>query len=167
MKIREIVLTALLGAMLMVAQVALSFLPNIELVSLLVLLYAMVFPCRVVFSSIYVFALLEGLLYGFGSWWPGYLYIWTIAALVGRVLRKNDSVLFWAVISAIYGLCFGGLYALSYMVAGGFWYGVSWWISGLAFDFIHCAGNGVVMLLLYRPLRRCLTMLAAKVFPAV
>ena len=38
MKARDIVLCALLGALLLVAQVALAVLPNIELVSLLVIL---------------------------------------------------------------------------------------------------------------------------------
>lgn len=164
MKLKETVITALLGAILLAVQVAINFLPNIELVSLLVMLYAMEFPRRVSFGAVYVFAFLEGLVYGFGTWWPGYLYIWTVAAIAAYLLRQNDSALFWAVISSIYGLCFGGIYSLSYMIAGGFWYGVSWWISGLFFDLIHCLSNFVIMLLLYRPLRRCFSVLRVGAF---
>lgn len=162
MKLRQTIVTGLLGALLLAVQVSLSMLPNIELVSLLVMLYAMEFPPKVSFGAVYVFVLLEGLFYGFGSWWPGYLYIWAVAAAAALLLRKNDSALFWAVISAIYGLCFGGLYALSYMIAGGFWYGVSWWISGLLFDLLHCGGNFVLMLALYRPLRTCFSRLGQR-----
>lgn len=33
---------------------------------------------------------------------------------------------------------------------------LSWWLSGLSYDVMHGAGNFVIMLLLYRPLRTAL-----------
>lgn len=165
MKIRDIVITALLGALMLTVQVALGFLPNIELVSLLAMLFAVEFPRRITFGSIYVFALLEGLFYGFGSWWPAYLYVWTIGALAAYLLRHNDSALFWALVSAIFGLCFGALYAISYLPVGGVGYALSWWISGLPFDLLHCAGNFTTMLVLYHPLRQCFHYLSQQAFP--
>ena len=157
-------MTGLLGAVLMLAQVALAFLPNIELVTLLIVLYALCFPRRVGLGAIYVFVLLEGLLYGFGSWWFGYLYIWLVPFLLARLLRRNDSAVFWAVVNAGYGLSFGALFALSYAVIGGFWAGVSWWIAGIPFDIAHCFGNVLSALILYRPLRRCFDRLANQFF---
>ena len=71
----------LLTAVLFVLQVALSYLPNIELVSLSVILYTLVLGKRVI-PILLAFSLLEGLLYGFGIWWISYLYIWPIQ--IGR-----------------------------------------------------------------------------------
>ena len=62
--VRELVFLALCTAAMFVSQVALSFLPNIELVSLLVIVYTHAFRRKVLYI-LYVFALLEGLLYGF------------------------------------------------------------------------------------------------------
>ena len=37
-------------------------------------------------------------------------------------------------------------------------FALSWWLSGLSYDAMHGVGNFVIMLLLYRPLRRALQM---------
>ena len=77
-----------------------GFLPNIELVTLLFILYTLAFGKKV-FLMIYVFVLLEGIFYGFGLWWLNYTYIWTVQALVTLVFRKQTSPLFWSVLSRI------------------------------------------------------------------
>ena len=69
---RELVTMALLTALMFVGQVGMSFLPNIEVVSLLVIVYTQVYKKKV-FFIIYAFAILEGLAWGFGVWWFGYL----------------------------------------------------------------------------------------------
>ena len=68
MKTREIVIYGILSAVLLAAQVSLGFLPNIEIVTLLILVYTFVFRKKV-FFIIYIFVFLEGLIYGFGLWW--------------------------------------------------------------------------------------------------
>ena len=78
-KIRQLVTLGLLSAILLVGQLALAPLPNIELVSTLLIIYTQAFK-KQVFFIIYVFALLEGLLFGFGIWWVSYLYgLWSPA----------------------------------------------------------------------------------------
>ena len=52
--LRQLIFYALLGAILLIVQVGLSFLPNIELVSLLVLCYAKVLGKRA-FFPVYIF----------------------------------------------------------------------------------------------------------------
>ena len=81
MKTREIVIYGILSAVLLAAQVSLGFLPNIEIVTLLILVYTLVFRKKV-FFIIYIFVFLEGLIYGFGLWWINYLYVWSIQALI-------------------------------------------------------------------------------------
>ena len=54
MKTREIVIYGILSAVLLAAQVSLGFLPNIEIVTLLILVYTLVFRKKV-FFIIYIF----------------------------------------------------------------------------------------------------------------
>ena len=63
--VHELLLMGILTALLFIGQVFLAFLPNIEIVSFLIILYTLVFG-RKVFLMIYTFMLLEGILYGFG-----------------------------------------------------------------------------------------------------
>ena len=155
---RRVVLCALLAAVTAVLQVAMSFLPNIEPVSLLVLVYALVFG-RDVFYIIFTFVLLEGLVFGFHLWWVSYLYIWPLWAgivlLIGRGKEKGPLV--WAAVSGAFGLSFGALCALPYL-AGGPWAAFSYWVAGIPFDLLHCGGNFVLALFLEPPLRRILTL---------
>lgn len=151
MKAKELTVMALLGALLYVGQVALAFLPNIEVVSVLVLVYTLVFD-RKALLPIYTFVLLEGVTYGFGLWWIMYLYVWAVLYLIAQLLHRNDSALIWAVVCGAYGLAFGALCAIPYLFAGGIGAALSWWMSGIPFDILHCIGNFAVTLVLYRPL---------------
>ena len=156
---RRLALLGLLTGVLLGGQVALAVLPNVEVVSLLVILYSL-FLGRQVFLIIYAFVLLEGCLYGFGLWWVSYLYVWTLLAVVALSLRQTEApALFWAIVSGFFGLAFGALCALPYLVIGGIAAAVSYWLAGLGFDLIHCVGNFLVCLLLFRPLHRLLSRL--------
>lgn len=59
MKTRSLVIMAMLTAILFAGQVCMAAFPNIEIVTLLVILYTQVYRKRV-FFIIYAFALLEG-----------------------------------------------------------------------------------------------------------
>lgn len=156
---RRVVLCATLAALMTALQAAMAALPNIEPVSLLVLVYALVFG-RDVFYIIYTFVLLEGLLYGFHLWWVTYLYIWTLWALAVLLISRGRErgPLLWAVASGAFGLSFGALCALPYL-AGGPWAAFAYWTSGIPFDLLHCAGNFCLTLALERPLYTLLTKL--------
>ena len=149
--VKELVLIALLSALLLVAQVGLAFLPNIEVVSLLVILYTLFFKKKTLYI-IYIFALLEGLIYGFGIWWLMYLYVWTILWGITVLLKSEKSPVIWAFISGFFGLFFGTLCSVPYFITGGVSMGISWIIAGLQMDIIHGISNFVVTLLLFQPL---------------
>lgn len=142
-------------------QIAMSFLPNIEIVTLLFILYTLLLGKKV-FLVIYAFVLLEGIFYGFGLWWLNYLYIWTILAIVVLIFRNQQSVWFWSIVSGFYGLSYGALCSIIYLFIGGINTAFAYWVSGLGFDVIHCIGNVVVCLILYKPLRyvleKCMNM---------
>ena len=149
--VKELVLIALLSALLIVAQVGLAFLPNIEVVSLLIILYTLFFKKKTLYV-IYIFALLQGLIYGFGIWWIMYLYVWTILWGITLLLKEEKNPIIWAFISGFFGLFFGTLCSVPYFISGGVGMGLSWIASGLMMDIIHGIGNFFVALLLFKPL---------------
>lgn len=158
----EIALFGVLGAMTFGAKVAMAFLPNIEPVSLLVMLYAVIFGRKCLYP-IYVYVVLEILMYGLGTWNIMYLYIWAVLALGAWLLRDMQSPIGWAVLSGSFGLLFGALCTPVDVFIGGFGYAAAKWVSGLLFDFYHCAGNFVIALLLFNPLRRLFVMLYSRI----
>lgn len=156
---RRLALLGILTAVLLAVRWPWRQLPNVEIVSLLVILYALLLG-RQAFLVVYASVLLEGCLYGFGLWWVSYLYVWSILAGIALVLRRMEApALFWAVVSGFFGLGFGALCALPYLVTGGPAAALSYWLAGLGFDLVHCIGNFLVCLLLFRPLHRLLEQL--------
>jgi energy-coupling factor transport system substrate-specific component len=139
-----------------------SGLPNIEPVSLLVMVYAVVFGKKCLYP-IYVFVVMDILFFGIQMWNINYLYVWAILAVAALWLRDMENPFGWAVLSAVFGLLFGALCAPVYLFSGGPGFAVSWWISGIPFDLTHGAGNFVIALVLFVPLRRLLTQLYANV----
>ncbi len=152
-KIRQTVAVGILSAILLAGQLALAPLPNIELVSTLLIIYTQVFK-KQVFFIIYVFVLLEGLVFGFGIWWMSYLYIWSMLALIVLALQKLDNAVLWAVVSGAFGLLFGALCAIPYLISGGIGAAFAYWSAGIPYDILHCGGNFALTLILYKPLTR-------------
>lgn len=160
--IRQIALFGVLGALTFGAKVAMSALPNIEPVSLMVMLFAVVFGWKAMYP-IYLYVVMEMLLYGISLWNINYLYIWAILAVLAMAMRKLQNPLLWALLSGFFGLAFGLLCSPVYMIVmKSFDYGIRWWIAGIPFDITHAIGNFVIALLLFTPLRNLLQKLYRK-----
>lgn len=153
--VREMVLFGILGTMTFGAKYVMSFLPNIEPVSLCVMLYAVVFGRKWVYP-VYLYVGLEILFYGLGIWNLNYLYTWAILAVSAGFLRNMEGTLGWAMLSGVFGLAFGALCGIVDVFIGGVPYAVAKWISGIPFDISHCAGNFIMALVLFQPLRALL-----------
>lgn len=154
-KTRELVIMGVLTGIVFLGQVFMGFLPNVEIVTLLFILYTLVFGKKV-FLMIYVFVFLEGIFYGFGLWWLNYLYVWSVQSVITWLCRKQKSVLFWSVLSGFYGISFGALCTIPYFFISGPAGAFAYWVSGVAYDIPHCIGNVVLCLILFRPLRSLL-----------
>jgi energy-coupling factor transport system substrate-specific component len=150
-----VALFGILGGLTFAAKVAMAGLPNIEPVSLMVMLFAVTFGKKALYP-ICVYVLLEFALYGFNLWSINYLYIWLVLAVAAWLLRGMTHPLAWALLSGVFGLFFGALCAPVYLAVGGWAYALSWWVSGIPFDIVHCVGNFVIALVLFVPLRRLL-----------
>lgn len=157
--VKEIVLLALMGAMMMGAKVAMAALPNIEPVSLFILCGTLVFGWKYMYSIV-IYIMLEGFTYGFGIWWFNYLYIWPLLAVGVMLLRNSRSYILLTILSALFGLLFGALCAIPFFFMGGWAAGISYWISGIPFDLFHFVGNGAMAALLLKPLHTLLSRLA-------
>ncbi len=134
-----------------VSQVIMSSLPNIEIVTLLIILTTRKFGFKALYS-VYVFVMCEILTYGISMWVINYLYVWAILCIVICFVRKFDNNILFGLIAAIYGLLFGALCSLPYFITGGLSMGISYIISGFWYDVLHCVGNLILTVLLYPPL---------------
>ena len=145
----------LLASVLFAAQIALIQLPNIEGVSILVILYTLTFGRRVL-NILAAFTILVGLFHGFGIWWVSYLYIWPILAGLTALLKRQGAPDWgYGILCCFFGFCFGFLCSLPYL-AGGIGALFAWWISGIPFDVIHGISNLIIGLTLFKPVKRVL-----------
>ena len=154
-------LFGVLGALTFALQVAMAPLPNIEPVSLLVMIFAVVFGWKSLYP-IYVFVVMEILFYGISTWNIYYLYVWAVLALAAILMRKTESPLAWALLSGVFGLFFGALCGIVDIFIGGFAYAAAKWVSGIPFDLLHCGGNFGIALIMFKPLRNMMEKLYAR-----
>ena len=158
MNVRHLALFAVLGAMMFAGKMVMAHIPNVEPVSLLVMLLAVCCGWQGLYA-VAVYVLLEILVWGVNMWALSYLYVWTLLFVAARLLRKMESAVSWAVLAGAFGLGFGALCAIPYWAVGGWAAAVSWWISGIPWDVVHGIGNFVMVLFLFNPLRKGLTRL--------
>ena len=160
-RVRDLAEMAMMLAIIEVCKVALSFLPNIELTSFWIIIFTLCFGWKVLFV-VPAFILVEGMMYGFGLWWLMYLYAWPILAILTRVFRRQDHVIFWSVLSSLFGLSFGFLCSFPYFFIGASSGGIrsgligmfTWWVAGIPWDIVHGIGNFVLMFVLYKPVSK-------------
>ena len=156
----EVVLFGILGALTFALKFAMAALPNIEPVSLLMMVFGAVFGLKALYPC-YVYVAMEILTFGIGTWNVNYLYIWALIVVAAWLMRKTEQPLAWALLGGVFGLFFGAFCAPVDVVIGGWSYAVSKWISGIPFDTLHCGGNFVLALIMYKPLRKLLEKLYA------
>ncbi|MBB6715853.1 hypothetical protein [Clostridium gasigenes] len=147
--LKTIILMGVLGAILVVSQIALNFIPNVELVSLLLIIFTLIYEKKALYI-VFVFVISMGLMYGFGLWWIGYLIIWPALVMITYTFKNkfNKNFLGLAIFSAGFGLIFGALYAIPYIFTSGMNVAIAYWIRGIPFDLIHMVGNYFAMILL-------------------
>ena len=155
LSVQEICLFGILGALTFGAKYVMSWMPNIEPVSLMVMLFAVTFGLKALFP-LYLYVILEILFYGLGPWNICYLYVWPILAALALLAKNMTHPLGWAMLSGVFGLFFGALCGIVDIFIGGFGYALAKWVSGIPFDLAHCVGNFCIALLLFVPMRTLL-----------
>ena len=168
---KDIALAGLMVAVIEVCKMALAFLPNIETTTFWLILFTLFFGWKIVFV-VPVFILIEMSMYGMQLWVIMYMYIWPLLVLVTWFFRRKDSVWFWSIFSSLFGLMFGMLCAIPYVVIGtaggtilnGLYAGFTWWVAGIPWDIVHGVGNFVIMLVLYKPIRSAMKKIKTAIY---
>lgn len=157
-RIFELTLLSLLGTVMFGTKIAMASLPNIEPVSLLVVVYSKVLGRKALYP-IYIYVFLDLLVWGIGLWNFNYIYVWLLLFILCRFFARMESPLGWAILTGAFGLGFGLLCAPIYCLSGGWRFGLNWWLAGIPFDVLHCVGNFFLVLVLKQPLTRLLSTL--------
>lgn len=161
--VKDVVVVAFLSAILTVGKISLASVPNVEVVSFLIILYTVVFGWRYGLLTSIVFATIEVLIWGVGLWTMGYYVVWPLLVAMTAFLPKSFQHLSgYTVLSGGFGLTFGLLFAIytAPLTNVSIWV---YWVNGIMFDVVHMIGNIVVMLVLYWPTRRALEFVAERI----
>lgn len=152
--LRHLLIFAMLGTIIFVSKQVLEFLPNVELVSTLIMVCTLVYR-RQALIPIYLFVFLEGLLAGFGLWWYPYLYLWLIlwawTMILPKRMKPGWQVPVYAWTCALFGLAYGTLYAPFQSAVFLGWdlkKTLAWIVAGLPWDLTHALGNLALGLLI-------------------
>ncbi len=150
---KAIVLLSLFSSIIYVSQIVLSFIPNVNIVTLLFVVYTFNLGIKKTFVVLVVFNTLMGITYGFGYWIIGYFWIYGTLIILTRILMTviKDNVVLWSLFGLIFGFLFGFLFAINdyYFV------GVSlkaYYLKGIPYDIIHGFSNMLALLFLFNPL---------------
>lgn len=150
---RDLAELGMMVAALEAGKLALSSLPNVEIVTFLIIMFAIVYGLKSMIAVV-VFIGVECLIWPVNLWTIMYLYTWPLLAVLAYLCRKQNTVWFWSIFSALYGFCFGALCAVVYIFTSGIHTAVVWWLAGITFDLLHGFSNFAIMLILYRPIRK-------------
>ncbi len=154
--VRRIVYIAVMTAIMEAAKIALNPVPNVELITLLVIVFTKQFGWKMTLPAVLIFAFIECTYWGFGTWSIVYFYMWPLLVLLTHLNRNAESIWNYTVLSAAFGLTFGAFCALFTLAAAGLKAAFAWWIAGIPYDLIHGISNFIICLLLFRPLNSVL-----------
>ncbi len=156
-----VVKVAIMAAMLTSFKFALSFVPNVEVVTVLIAVYASAAGVVYALPAVLVFCAVEVALYGAASWVLLYFLYWPLLALLFSLLSRRRNLVAAVAIAVVMSLFFGVLSAccdtlfVAVGVSDGFNIGQYWlayYVRGLYFDIVHTVSNFFVVGVLYLPL---------------
>ncbi len=147
LKIREIAVFAMLGAVMFVSKVIMEWLPNIHLLGTLVIAYTITYRAKALFP-IYAYVFANGLWEGFKpfDWLPEtylWLILWGITMLLPKNMPPRFAAIVYMIVSALHGLLFDVFYAPAYVLFAG----ISWerlgmiLLVGIPYNILHAVGN--------------------------
>ena len=142
----QLVLFAVLGALMFISKIVMAGLPNIHLVGILTMVYTLVFREKAL-VPIYVYVFLVAFDYGFSPYWIANLYIWLVLWGATMVLPRRmpafAAVAVYMTVCGLHGLLFGVLWSPTQALLFGLDFGgmVAWIIAGLPWDLVHGIGN--------------------------
>jgi len=157
MKARDVAFIGLLSASITAGKMVLSFVPNVEVVSLLFILYTVTFGLKRSLMVSIIFTTTEIFIYGFSTWLLVYYLIWPMLIIITATIKKTiKSEYGYATIAGLFGLFFGVFFAVIESFFYGYAYGIAYWIRGIPFDVLHGVSNFIIVLVLFKPMEKVL-----------
>ena len=171
---KDIVLTALAAALLSAGKQALAAIPNVEVVTLLIMLYAACFKPQIAFIATGVFIVIECFIWGIHTWVLAYIIHWNFVAfatfLLARIFKfKNKFIYFGFTIfvTTAFGVLTTAIDAFFTVarvnVAFGYAFSVIY-MRGIYFYIVHVVGNAAFNIVLFSPMRSLLDRLMVKYY---
>ena len=154
---RRIALVGIMAATIECGKLALSFLPNVEVVTILTALYGYTFGYLGIIASV-VFVCIEPLIYGFNLWVVSYFLYWPFVAFVFMLLARARIRSRWiaTLAAVILTAWFGVLTSLVEVgLLSGFFenffyrFGI-YYMRGIVFYAVQITTNAVLFPLLFR-----------------
>ncbi len=163
----KIATTALMSALLVCAKLVLSFIPNIELVTLLTIVFAYSFGYRTAVAT-FAFCTLDIVLYPTSpDVIVAYYIYWNMLSITVATIRtKVTSPAFYIALAVLFTFVFGIISTATYSL----FYGVSfftWYAAGLVYFAIHIASSLVTVAVGFIPLTRVLTNIKKRLEPNI
>lgn len=154
---REITLLAVLTAILFVQELVLSFLPNIQLTILLIMLYSRVLKTKKTLIIIFVHVLLDNLVFGFNIlFFISMIIGWSIIPLtINSIFKKVENVYLLGLLSIIYAF----IYVLPFLVVNVLILKIdlyAYLIADLPFTAILAVSGFVSIIWVYNPLKEAI-----------
>ncbi len=158
--IKDAALIAVLTSILFVQQLALSFMPNVQFTTLLLVLYAKVIGFKKTSLIVVIHVMAVNILSPFGPVLPiqipAMLIGWFLVPfLLTTIFRKFNSA--WSL--AIFGFFFGFVYCWMYIPASVFILDIpflTYLYADIVFELIFAVSNFLTILWLYEPLKKLL-----------
>lgn len=149
LKIKEMTLFGMLGAVMYCSKIFMEFLPNVHLLGVFTIAFTIVYRKKALYP-IYVYVMLNGLFAGFNMWWIPYLYLWTVLWGAVMLLPKKTSKFVYILLCSAHGFLFGTLYAPAQALMFGLDFRgmVAWIIAGFPYDCVHGIANLCVGILI-------------------
>ena len=149
LKIKEITLFGMLGAVMYCSKIFMEFLPNVHLLGVFTIAFTIVYRKKALYP-IYVYVMLNGLFAGFNMWWIPYLYLWTVLWGVVMLLPKKTLKVIYILLCSAHGFLYGVLYAPAQALMFGLDFRgmVAWIIAGFPYDCVHGIANLCVGILI-------------------
>lgn len=167
---RGIALVAIMAATIEVGKLALSFLPNIEVVTLLCALYGYVFGFYGVVAAA-VFVCIEPMIYGVGTWVATYMIYWPLVAAVfmllgsAKVKRRLPITLIALGLTVFFGVLSAAIDVTVYGIGIGYFKNfLVYYLRGIPFYVTQLLCNAVVFPLLFKFLSKKLSTIGARFF---
>ncbi len=157
---KEITVFGIFAALMYVAQVVMSFIPNVHLTGVFIITLSVLWRWKALWP-VMTYVLINGIFNGFAIWWLPYIYIWPLLVAVTSIYMTheyiksslhpksfNEKRMFFNLvcINAAHGFLYGTLYALAYgpIMRMDFSEIIAWIVAGLPYDAIHGCSNFIL-----------------------